>query len=120
MPQLALQQVVPDLQIVLPHFSSTGYVLGIGGKTGGSIIISGTHFCFVQAPPGGTQIPQLGLQHVVPNLHVVLPHFSNGWYFVGGKTGGDTLNGGKTGGDTLIGGNTGGFGSIITTGSHIC
>jgi hypothetical protein len=60
-PQLALQQTSPVLQVLGPH-----------GTLSDERLMPHTaceHFC-----PGSTQVPQLALQHTLPSVHTALPH----------------------------------------------
>ena len=60
-PQLALQQICPELQVFGPQ-----------GTLSVEALIPHTaceHFC-----PGSTHVPQLALQHSLPSVQVVGPH----------------------------------------------
>jgi hypothetical protein len=60
-PQLALQQSSPTLQVFLPQTTLLG--------TTGMPQTSWSQVC-----PGSVQVPQLALQQTLPGGHVVLPH----------------------------------------------
>lgn len=64
MPQLALQQVSPTLQVCMPHDWLSGYVIVAG------------HGRSSQRSPGRVQVPQLALQQTSPTLQVLMPQLT--------------------------------------------
>jgi hypothetical protein len=38
--------------------------------------------CWLQVSPGATQMPQLGLQHTLPTLHVARPQIGLNGYWI--------------------------------------
>jgi hypothetical protein len=61
MPQLALQQTWPTLQVFIPHVTLNG-------------MVGPSHVVEAQVSPGTTQVPQLALQQTWPTLQVFIPH----------------------------------------------
>jgi hypothetical protein len=68
MPQLALQQSCPAAQVLGPQA-----VVPVAGGGGAD-----AHSCWVQKPPGETQMPQLELQHSSPAAQVFGPQLTPG------------------------------------------
>ena len=63
-PQLALQQTCPTLQVLIPQGRLTG-IVGPPWQARAS-----------QAAPGAAQMPQLALQQTCPTLHVLGPQLT--------------------------------------------
>ena len=84
MPQLLLQHSRPAAQVTLPQLTGAGAHAQSSQPSAprwkpnwhASVQTTGehAHACCVHAPPVGTQMPQLALQHSVPGPQVLKPH----------------------------------------------
>ena len=75
----------PVLQPVEPSAQAQAGDIGAGPQSVAAHAAGvGLHASWIQAPPGGVQMPQLALQHTWPAGQVALPHVTGG----GGGSGG--------------------------------